>query len=67
MLLIIGTYAIIKPITYNVTYNSQMAILFIGMIMITIFPFIKPKDTLSRLEGLACVFLYIFYTIKLFF
>ena len=67
MLLIIGTSAIIKPITYNVTYNSQMAILFIGMIMITIFPFIKPKDTLSRLEGLACVFLYIFYTIKLFF
>ena len=67
MLLIIGVSAIIKPITYNVTYNSQMAILFIGMIMITIFPFIKPKDNLSRLEGLACVLLYIFYIIKLLF
>ena len=67
MLLIIGTSAIIKPITYNVTYNSQMAILFVGMIMITIFPFIKQKDKLSRIEGLACVFLYVFYIIKLFF
>lgn len=67
MLLIIGITSIIKPITYNVTYNSQMAILFIGMIMITIFPFTNPKDKLSRLEGLACVLLYIFYTIRLFF
>lgn len=67
MLLIIGLSAIIKPITYNVTYNSQMATFFVGMIMITIFPFIKPKDKLSRLEGLACVFLYVFYIIRLFF
>lgn len=66
MLLIIGVTAVIKPITYNITYNSQMAILFIGMIMITIFPFIKPKDKLSRLEGLACILLYIFHIIKLF-
>lgn len=67
MLLIIGVSAIIKPITYNVTYNFQIAILFLGMIMITVFPFIKPKNKLSRLEGLACVLLYVFYTIKLFF
>lgn len=67
MLLIIGVTAIIKPIKYNVTYNSQMAILFIGMIMITIFPFIKPKDELSRIKGFSFVLLYIFYTIKLFF
>lgn len=67
ILLIIGVTAIIKPIKYNVTYNSQMAILFIGMMMITVFPFIKPKDELSRLKGLSFVLLYIFYTIKLFF
>lgn len=66
MLLIIGVTAIIRPIPYNVTYNYQMAILFTGMIMITVFPFIKPKDKLSRVEGLACVLLYIFHTIKLF-
>lgn len=67
MLLIIGFSAIISPITYNATYNSQMAILFVGMIMITVFPFIRPKDKLSRFEGLTCVLLYVFYIIRLFF
>lgn len=65
MLLIIGVSSIISPISYNVTYNSQMTILFIGMTMMTIFPFLKPKDTLSRIEGLACIFLYIFYLLAL--
>ena len=65
MLLIIGVSVLISPISYNVTYNSQMIILFVGMIMMTIFPFLKPKDTLSRIEGLACIFLYIFYILTL--
>lgn len=67
MLLIIGTSAIIHPITYNITYNSQMMILFVAMILMSIFPFIKPKDELSRKNGLILVLLYIFYMIKLFF
>ena len=67
MLLIIGVASIIKPITYNVTYNSQMIILFIGMILMLIYPFIKPKDKISRGNGLIFVLLYIFYMIKLFF
>ena len=67
ILLIIGTSAFITPITYNITYNFQMLILFIGMAMITFFPFVKPKNKLSRFEGLLFVLLYIFYTIKLFF
>lgn len=67
MLLIIGASAIIHPITYNITYNSQMTILFVAMILMSIFPFIKPKDELSRKNGLILVFLYIFYMIKLFF
>lgn len=66
MLLIIGLSAIIQPIKYNISYNIQMLNLIIGIIMMTIFPFIKPKDKLSRVEGLICVMLYIFYTIKLF-
>lgn len=66
MLLIIGVATIIKPITYNVTYNSQMIILFIGMILMLIFPFTKPKDKMSRGNGLIFVLLYIFYMIKLF-
>lgn len=67
MLLIIGASAIIHPITYNITYNSQMMILFVAMILMSIFPFIKPKDELSRKNGLILVLLYIFYMIKLFF
>lgn len=67
MLLIVGISAVINPISYNITYNSQMLILFIGMAMITFFPFVKPKNKLSRFEGLLFVLLYIFYTIKLFF
>lgn len=67
MLLIIGVSTIIHPITYNVTYNSQMMILFVAMILMLIFPFIKPKDELSRKNGFILVLLYAFYMIKLFF
>lgn len=67
MLLIIGVSAIIHPITYNITYNSQMMILFVAMILMLIFPFIKSKDELSRKNGLILVLLYSFYMIKLFF
>ncbi len=67
MLLIVGVSAIISPITYNITYNSQMTILFIAMILMLMFPFIKPKDELSRKNGLILVMLYIFYMVKLFF
>ena len=66
MLLIIGVSAIIKPITYNVTYNLQMIILFIAMILLLIFPFIKPKDKMSRREGIIFVLLYIAYMVMLF-
>ena len=67
MLLIVGLSAVIHPITYNITYNFQMIILFIGMILMLIFPFIKPKDELSRKNGLILVLLYIFYMTVLFF
>lgn len=67
MLLIIGVSAVITPITYNITYNSQMIILFVAMILMSIFPFIKPKDEMSRANGLTLVLLYLFYMLKLFF
>ena len=67
MLLIIGVSSVIHPITYNITYNFQMMILFIGMILMLIFPFIKPKDEMSRANGTIFMLLYIFYTVVLFF
>lgn len=67
MLLIIGTAAVIKPIQYNVSYNMQMIILFIGMALMMIFPFIKPKDKMSRMNGFLCIILYVIYSIMLIF
>ena len=67
MLLIIGVSAVIQPIKYNVTYNSQMIILLIGMILMLLYPFIKPKDEISRMNGLVSVVLYIVFMVKLFF
>ena len=67
MLLIIGVSSVIHPITYNITYNFQMMILFVAMILMLIFPFIKPKEVMSRWNGTIFVLLYIFYTIILFF
>lgn len=66
MLLIVGTSAIIKPITYNVTYNFEIMILFIAMFLMLAFPFIKPKDEMSRTNGAILVMLYIIYMIILF-
>lgn len=66
ILLIIGTSAVIKPITYNISYNAQMIILMIGMIMLFIFPFIPPKDEVNRYKGLSLLTLYIIYMVLLF-
>lgn len=61
LLLIIGLSAVITPITYNISYNFEMAILFVAMILMLIFPFIKPKDEMSRGNGLIFTVLYIIY------
>ena len=65
MLLIIGLAAVIQPMNYNITYNYQMIVLFIGMVLMTIFPFMKPKDRLSRIEGVVFVILYLINLIVL--
>jgi len=67
MLLIIGVSAIITPITYNISYNFDMIVLFIAMILMCIFPFIKPKDVMSRGNGIIYILLYICYMLILFF
>ena len=66
ILLIIGVSALISPITYNFTYNIQMAILLIGMIVLALFPVIPPKNEMSRFNGAIYLILYIVYMIILF-
>lgn len=61
MLLIIGVSSIISPMTYNTTYNVEMAILILGTIILSIFPIIPPKNKMDRLNGVTFLMLYVVY------
>ena len=65
ILLIIGVSALIKPITYNVTYNFDLSILLLSTIILAIFPFIPPKEKMSRSNGIIYFLMYIVYLIVL--
>lgn len=66
ILLIIGTGAIIHPITYSLNYNSDMAIMLLATTLLALYPFIGKKDTMTRSNGLICFILYVGYMITLF-
>lgn len=61
ILLILGVASIIKPITYNVTYNFDISILIVATIILALFPFIPPKDKMSRANGIIYFLMYIAY------
>ena len=65
ILLIIGVSAIIKPITYNVTYNFDFCILLLSTIILAIFPFIPPKEKMSRANGIIYFLMYVIYLVIL--
>lgn len=67
MLFIIGTAAAIKPITYNMSYNKDMIILLAGTLVLSLFPLIKPKNKMSRMNGIIFCLMYIGYMVSLFF
>ena len=66
ILLIIGVSAIISPLTYNFTYNIQIAILVLSTVVLSIFPIIPPKNKMSRFNGLIYLIIYIIYMVILF-
>jgi len=43
-----GISALINPITYNLSYNIEIAILIIANIVLALFPIIPPKNKMSR-------------------
>ena len=59
ILLIMGLSSLINPVIYNVTYNIQFIILIFGTILLSLFPFIPPKNELSRFNGIIYLLLYI--------
>lgn len=61
ILLIIGVSSFISPLTYNITYNIQMAILIIATIVLSLFPLIPPKNEMSRNNGIVYLIMYLIY------
>jgi len=61
ILLIIGTSAIIHPIAYNSSYNLQMYILIFATLILLVFPYSKPKNKISRVNGIILLILYAIY------
>ena len=51
MLLIIGVSSLINPIVYNISYNFEMIILILGVVLLALFPVIPPKNEMNRSNG----------------
>lgn len=66
MLLIIGVASLINPITYNTMYNIDMLVSIIATVVLAIFPMVKPKNEMSRGNGIVYLLMYIGYLAILF-
>lgn len=66
ILLILGVASVIKPITFNSSYNMDLSILCISMVILALFPIIPPKNKMSRANGLIYVLMYGAYIEMLF-
>lgn len=66
MLLIIGVSALIKPITYNLSYNMDMYIAIVATSVLFLFAYIPPKNQVSRMNGIVYLLIYIIYMVTLF-
>ena len=66
MLMIIGVSAVITPLAYNVTYNLQLGILLGALVLLEVFAFTKPKNRMTRPNGVIYVALYAVYMVLLF-
>ena len=66
MLFIIGVSAFINPIIYNSSYNLEMIILIIGILLLSLFPIIPPKNQMNRSNGLIYLIMYVVYMVILF-
>ncbi len=63
ILLIIGTSAVLAPINYSKSYDSNIILLIIGSIVLGLFPFVGNKNQMSRANGITFVLTYIAYIV----
>lgn len=61
--LIIGISALLAPISYSVSYNSNIILLIFGSIVLGLFPFIGKKNQMTRLNGFIFTVTYILYLV----
>ena len=66
MTMIIGVAALIKPITFNIEYNTDLIILFVASIGLFLFQYIPPKNMMSKRNGVMYLAGYVAYMISLF-
>lgn len=66
MTFIIGVTSLIKPITFNIEYNTDLIILFIASIGLFFFQYIPPKNMMSKRNGVMYLIGYVAYMISMF-
>ena len=65
IVLIIGTSALISPILYDISYNTDMLVSLVSVILLAITPYIGHKNHLGRIQGGLYVGSYLAYMIWL--
>ncbi len=62
--LILGSCAIISPISYSISYNTDLCLLIVAAILLMLFPYSKfNKNKISRFNGVIYVLMYLVYII----
>lgn len=64
--IIIGVASLIRPITYNLTYNIDLIVLIISTIALFLFTFIPKKNEMNRYKGVIYLMMYAGYLVILF-
>ena len=66
MTFIIGIASLIKPITYNIEYNSDLLIFLGAGVLLFLFQYIPPKNMVSKRNGVMYLICYVLYMVKMF-
>lgn len=66
MTFIIGIASLIKPINYNISYNSDILICLAASVLLFLFQYIPPKKMMSKRNGAMYLVCYFIYMIHLF-
>ena len=65
IVLIIGLSAVLAPIAYSKSYNSNIILLIVGSIFLGLFPYIGKKNEMTRNNGIIFVLTYIIYLVSM--